>query len=101
MPEKNIEAISWGSFLIWIGIAIIADLGFPIGLLGVGVITLVAQILKKNSNYKVEMFWVIAGLLFVIGGIWGILKIDVPLIPILIIIAGIVILTSVIKGKKE
>jgi hypothetical protein len=30
-----------------------------------------------------------------------ILKIDVPLIPILIIIAGIVILTKVFKGRKE
>jgi ABC-type Mn2+/Zn2+ transport system permease subunit len=57
--------------------------------------------MRKSFNHKLEIFWVIAGLLFVIGGIWGLLKIDVPLIPILIIIAGIVILTQVFKGKKE
>ena len=101
MTEKNIEAVAWGSFLIWVGIAIIAELGFPIGLLGVGIITLIAQLMRKSFNHKLEIFWVIAGLLFVIGGIWGLLKIDVPLIPILIIIAGIVILTQVFKGKKE
>ena len=101
MTEKNIEAIGWGSFLIWVGIAIIADLGFPIGLLGVGIITLIAQLMRKGFNHRVEAFWVIAGFLFVIGGIWGFLKIDVPLIPILIIIAGIVILTSVMKRKKD
>jgi hypothetical protein len=100
MTEKNIDAIGWGSFLIWVGIAIIADFGFPIGLLGVGIITLIAQIMRKSFNHKVEVFWVIAGFLFVIGGISGIMKIDIPLIPILIIIAGIVILTSVIKRKK-
>ena len=71
------------------------------GLLGVGIITLVTQLMRKSFEYKIETLWVIAVFLFVICEIWGILKIDVPLIPILLIIAGIVILIKVFKGRKE
>ena len=42
----------------------------------------------------------IVGSIFVLGGIWKLLKIEFDLLPILIIVAGLVILISVIKGKK-
>jgi len=100
MTEKNLEAVGWALFFIWIGIAILADFGFAIGLFGVGIITLGSQTARKYFNFNVEGFWVIAGLLFVLGGIWELLKIEFDLLPILIIVAGLVILISVIRGKK-
>ena len=100
MTQKNLEAVGWALFFIWIGIAILADFGFAIGLFGVGIITLGSQTARKYFNFKVEGFWVIAGLLFVLGGIWELLKIEFDLLTILIIVAGLVILISVIRGKK-
>ncbi len=100
MTQKNLEAVGWALFFIWIGIAMLADFGFAIGLFGVGIITLGSQTARKYFNFKVEGFWVIAGLLFVLGGIWELLKIEFDLLPILIIVAGLVILISVIRGKK-
>ena len=100
MTQKNLEAVGWALFFIWIGIAMLADFGFAIGLFGVGIITLGSQTARKYFNFKVEGFWVIAGLLFVLSGIWELLKIEFDLLPILIIVAGLVILISVIRGKK-
>jgi hypothetical protein len=100
MTEKNLEVVGWAMFLIWIGIAMLADFGFVIGLFGVGIITLGSQTARKYFNFKVEGFWVIAGLLFVLGGIWELLKIEFNLLPILIIVAGLVFIIYVIRGKK-
>ena len=101
MTEKNIEAAGWGLFFVWIGISFLAGFSFAVGLLGVGIITLGGQIARKFSNIKLEGFWVVVGILFIIGGIWELLKIEVQLVPILIIVAGLVILISVFRGKKN
>lgn len=101
MTEKNIEATGWGLFFVWIGISFLAGFSFAVGLLGVGVITLGGQMARKVSNIKLEGFWVVVGILLIIGGIWELLKIEVQLVPILIIVAGLVILISVFRGKKN
>lgn len=101
MTEKNIEAAGWGLFFVWIGISFLVGFSFAVGLLGVGVITLGGQMARKLSNIKLEGFWVVVGILFIIGGIWELLKIEVQLVPVLIIVAGLVILISVFSGKKN
>lgn len=100
MTEKNFDAIGWGIFFVWVGICFLADFSFAVGMLGVGVSTLGMQIARKLSYIKPEGFWVVVGVLFIIGGIWELLKIEIELVPILIIIAGLVILFSVLGGKK-
>ncbi len=46
---KKLDAIGWGLFFIWKGAALIADVGWGVGLLGVGIITLGAQAARKTS----------------------------------------------------
>ena len=100
MTEKKLEAVGWGLFFIWIGIAFLTDIGFPIGLFGLGIITLGSQAARKYFNFKLEGFWIIVGVLFIIGGIEELVNIEIDLLPILLIVAGLVILTSVFRGKK-
>ena len=38
--EKRIDAIGWGTFFIWTGIAVLADAGWGIGMIGIGLIIL-------------------------------------------------------------
>ncbi len=97
---KKLDVTGWGLFFIWIGIAFLANFGFAIGLLGVGVITLGGQIARKYFNLKAEGFWVVVGLLFLVGGIWDLLEVKLPLVPILIILAGLVLLISAFWGKR-
>ena len=38
--NRTLDAVCWGVFFIWIGVAILADLGWGVGLIGVGLIIL-------------------------------------------------------------
>jgi len=97
--EKKLDVTGWGLFFVWIGIAFIADFGLAAGLLGVGVITLAAQATRKYFNLKLEGFWVVVGLLFVVSGLGQLFEIKYKLVPILIIVAGLVMLTSSVWSK--
>ena len=65
-----------------------------------GVITLGSQAARKYFNFKLEGFWIVVGLLFIVGGIGELANIEIDLLPILIIVAGLVILISVFRDKK-
>ncbi len=96
---KKLDAVGWGLFFVWVGIAFLADLGLGVGLLGVGVITLGEQAVRAFSNLKLEGFWVVIGLLFLLGGIWELFEPEVELIPVLLILVGLVWLASALWGK--
>jgi hypothetical protein len=97
---KKLESFGWGAFIIWVGLSILFSFNFNFTLLGIGLITLAVQVLRRNNNLPTEGFWVIAGFLFLFGAVWGMLNIVFPLIPIIIIIAGIVIISQALKKKE-
>jgi hypothetical protein len=88
----KIGAGSWGSFFVWVGIALLTDVGFGVGLLGVGMITLGGQATRHYFNLKLEVFWLVVGLCFVLGGLWELFQPALPLGPILLIIAGLAVI---------
>ncbi len=95
---KKLEAAGWGLFFIWIGIALLADLGWGVGLLGVGIIILGAQVARRYLALKAEGFWVVVGFLFVVGGVWELFHVQLALVPILCIVAGLALLASALGG---
>jgi hypothetical protein len=99
--DRKLGTIGWALFFIWVGISFLADLNIGIGLLGIGIITLGIQVARRRYNLKFEGFWVVVGLIFVIGGLWDLFQPDLPLVPILLIIAGIVLLLSIARGKRS
>ena len=96
----KLPAIGWSLFFIWIGIALLIKLDAGVSLLGVGVITLAVQTVRKYLNLKLEGFWVVIGLLFVVGGLWELFEPNLPLVPILLIAAGSALLGSAIRHLK-
>ena len=98
--EDILDGVGWGLFFLWVGIALLFDVGWGIGLIGVGVITLAEQATRKYYKLGLEGFWIVFGLVLILGGVWELLQIQVDLVPILFIIAGIVVLISVMRGKK-
>ncbi len=88
----RLDAVGWALFFIWIGVAWIAEVGIGIALLGVAAITLAMQLLRKRRGLKVEIFWVVAGVALGIGGLWEFFDIQMPLAPLVLIIAGIALL---------
>ena len=98
---KRLDVAGWGVFLIWVAVAIVANLGWGIGLIGVGVITLAGQVARRFVGRRPEWFWVVAGCLFVAGGISALAKVELPLVPVLLAIAGVAMLASAICGRHH
>lgn len=98
LPQK-IDTVFWGFLFIWIGVALLAGLGWGIGLLGVGIILLAEQVASKYTTAKLEIFWVVVGAVFVIGGIADVVGIRISLIPLTCIVAGVALLVSALFEK--
>jgi len=97
----KLEAVGWGLFFIWMGVALFAHLGWGTGLLGVGIITLGVQAARKYFELKLEGFWVAVGFCFVAAGIWILFNIQLGLLPILFIVAGVALLGPRLVGSRE
>jgi len=97
--EKRLEAGTWGVFFVWIGVCLLAPLPWGLWLLGVGVILLGAQLVRKLLDLHIEVFWLVAGSLFLLGGISEVAPfgIDVKLIPLVCIAAGIVLFVRALR----
>ncbi len=96
---KKLDAVGWGIFFIWIGIASLADVGWGAGLLGVGVITLGTQAARKYYGFPVDRLWLVIGSVF---AVWGVLELfKIQLGGALLIIAGIVIIVSALRRKPK
>ena len=93
---RKVDAIGLALFFIWVGVAWIADVGIAVGLLGVAVLILGTQALRRLLGIDLEFFWVVVGIGFGIGGLWQYFEVQTPLAPIILIAAGIALLVSVI-----
>ncbi len=83
------DAAGWALFFVWVGIAWLADVSLGVGLLGVAVITLGMQAIRKAAGVRVEGFWVLVGLGFAVAGLWQWLDVETPLAPFVLIVIGI------------
>ena len=97
--EAAIATCAWGLFFIWIGMALFVHVGWGTGLVGVGIITLGAQLARKYFDLKLEGFWVAVGFIFLLGGVWRLLNVQLGLVPILCIALGLVLLVSTLVAK--
>lgn len=90
--RSRFDAAGWALFFIWVGIAWLADVSVGVGLLGVAVITLGMQGLRKIYGVPVEGFWVLVGIGFAIAGLWQWFAIKMPLAPFVLIAVGVALL---------
>lgn len=95
----KLDSLGWALFFIWVGAALLLDLGWGVGLLGVGIITLGGQVARKYFGLRLEGFWAIVGIIFVLGGVWELYGITVPLLPLLLIAAGVAVIIGVFGGR--
>jgi hypothetical protein len=104
---KNLHAVGWGLFFIWIGIAFLAHVGWGAGLVGVSVIALGAQFARKFFGLRADRFGLAVGIIFAVWGVCVLLKIrldEIPihgsLFPIAFIVMGIVLFISALQRKR-
>ncbi len=99
--HKKLDAVGWGLFFIWTGVAVLFDVGWGWGLLGVGIITLGVQVARRYFDLRLEGFWVVVGFIFVLAGVLELLDFQLGLLPILCIAAGIALVVSTWIGKPR
>jgi len=98
--DRNVNAVSGGLILIWVGIILLASAGWGLGLVGVGIIVLGEQAFRRHSSINFDKQWVVAGACFVLGGSIVQYGRSLPLLPILLIGAGIVLIASVVRRSR-
>jgi hypothetical protein len=98
---RKFDALGWGLFFVWIGIAWLADLGLGIGFLGIAFITLGVQALRRTYGVRVEGFWVLVGIGFAIAGFWQWLDVQLPLAPFLLIAVGLAFIIGILRPQRH
>jgi len=105
--EAKIDASGWGLFFIWVGVALVASVGWGIALLGTGLIALGAQLARHFSELPVEGWSVGFGVCMSVAGIVQWLDIPVGqtpmpgwLVPAVFAALGLAILLST-WGRKR
>ncbi len=90
--SRKLDAAGWGSFLIWLGIVLMVGADTSVALLGIGIIMVGVQVARLVLKLHMERFWLVVGLLFVVGGIWQLIDTRLHLVPILLIVAGLALM---------
>lgn len=105
--RRQLDAIGWGLFMIWIGIAFLTHMSWGTGLVGVGVITLGGQAARKFFKLPVDWFWLALGAVFLVWGALELLRVQfgaaiLPggLLPALLIAVGIALVVSALVRKS-
>jgi hypothetical protein len=93
----RLDAMGWGLFFVWVGVVFLVDIAAGWALIGIGAITLGMQVIQRALGLKMEGFWVVVGFCFALGGAWNLSGTELPLIPILLIVAGAAIFLKAMK----
>jgi len=97
--EKKLAAVGWGLFFLWVGLALLTGVPTGAGLFVVGVITLGIQVARTSFGLALEGFWLLVGILFVLGGLGAAFQVNVPIVPLVLVGAGLLLLSSVLRGS--
>jgi hypothetical protein len=101
--DKRLDALGWGLFLIMIGcLWLIPDEHIPGGtwLIGTGIIILGLMGVRYMYAIKISGFWLVFGILALVFGVSDFFGLNLPLLPILIIIIGVSIVVKHLHKKK-
>ena len=95
----RLDSAAWAAFFIWIGVAIFTDIGWGWTLVGIGLIILAAEAIRWMRDLPISGFWIACGIIMALGGIWDLLKVQWPLLPVLLIALGLVMLWGVFSKE--
>jgi len=98
---KKITAMGWGAFFVWLGFVLMVDAGTGAILVGVGVISLCVQVARKYAGLESDGFWMVVAVLFVVVGVWELYQVQIPLMAILLIVIGVALILSALRGKGK
>ncbi|MDF1536062.1 MAG: hypothetical protein P1S46_06100 [bacterium] len=99
--EKKIAAVGWGAFFVWLGFILMIKAGSGAILIGVGVISLCVQVVRKYAGLESEGLWILVAILFIVVGVWEVLEVRIPLMSLLLIVVGAAFILSAVRRKSN
>lgn len=102
----KLDAAGWGLFLMWVGAALFADVGWPVFFVGAGLIMLGGQAARSHFGVKLDWSALVLSICFVAAG--GLHALDVQLgkivtpawlVPSAFIAAGVAIVLSAWRNR--
>ena len=101
--NKRLESAAWGLFLVVLGLIwLVPDNRVPqdVWLLGAGVILLGLNGIRYLKGIRPSGFTIFLGVLGVLLGIGGLLDLDLPVVPILVILVGLSMIGGTVFKKR-
>jgi hypothetical protein len=109
--NASVDKLAWGGLFIWWGITLLVSFPAGVGLIGVGLILLAANIVRQAQGMRINGLSTGIGILALV---WGGLELagavmrlpfDLPIFAILVIVLGMLILTGsrsegAVSGKE-
>lgn len=99
--SRQIDSGAWAVFFIWLGVVMLAGLPWAWFLVGVGVLILGAQLVRRQRDLMIETFGIIIGLIILAAGIWDLFALPLPLMPVVLIVLGGYLLWKTLSPKAE
>ena len=96
---RRLDSAGWALFIIWIGVALLGNVGWGWGLIGVSAIILGEALVRWLKHVPIHGFSIAMGLLFLLGGLWEVLPVSWPLMPVLMIGFGLALLFKAFRGR--
>jgi hypothetical protein len=108
MQNETLTNIFWGVFLVWLGIMwtytrgdFFSAVNSPIFGLGVGLLLILLNLTRVVFHLRISPFTLIIGfLIFLVDFSSVFLALNLPFLPLILIIAGILILVSSIRAMR-
>ena len=100
--DKRLDSVAWALFLIMIGgLWLVPDGVLPEGtwLIGAGLIILGLTVVRLVTGIKISGFWVFMGFLALGSGLADVFGLNVPVFPILLVIAGLAIIVQMLVRR--
>jgi hypothetical protein len=98
---RQIDSCAWAVFFIWLGVVMLAGVPWAWFLVGVGILVLGAQIIRQQRNLKIETFGLVIGFIILAAGVWDLLALPLPLMPIILIVLGGYLLWKTLLARTE
>ena len=105
--NKRLESAAWGLFLVFMGFIWLVPEARPewkvpddAWLMGAGVILLGLNGIRYLKGIRPSGFTVFLGVLGVLLGIGGLLGVDLPVVPILVILVGLSMIGGMVFKKR-
>jgi len=98
--SSRADALGWALAFIWVGIAMLANVGWAWLLIGLAAIVLGVQAALRLTQRKASGFWIACGLVLLAGGSWQLFGLRLPLTPILLILLGVGVLLGALRRSE-